>query len=103
MAAAVFQTVNLYIVWGVLCTNAQCTIALLKLSMQIHVHHCIKTYSELWEEDDWGVCSCDGRTLVHAGLPHLRDAPDTRTVDLSSTPVEMKDEESRTVEGEEEE
>ena len=103
MAAAVFQIVNLYMVWGVLCTNAQCTIALLKLSMQIHVHQCIKTYHELWEEDDRGVCSCDGRTLVHIGLPHLRNTSDIKTVDLSSTPVEMKDEESRTVEGEEEE
>ena len=62
-----------------------------------------KMYRELWEEDDQGVCSCDGRTLVHIGLPHLRDAPDTRTVDLSSTAVEMKSKESRTVEKEEEE
>ena len=60
------------------------------------------TYRELWEEDDRGVCSCDGWTLVHAGLPHLRDASDTRTVDLSSAPVEMKSEESTTVEKEEE-
>ena len=62
------------------------------------VNQCIKTYRELWEEDDWGGCSCNCRTLVHIGLPHLRDASDTRTVDMSSTPVEMKDEESRTVE-----
>ena len=61
------------------------------------------TYRELWEEDDWGLCSCDGWTLVYTGLPHLRDASDTRTVDLSSTPMERKDEESTTVEKEEEE
>ena len=61
------------------------------------------TYHELWEEDDRGGCSCDGRTLVHAGLPHLRNTSDTRTVDLSSTPVEMRSEESTTVEKEEEE
>ena len=88
--------VNLHIMWGVLCTIAQCTIALLKLSMQIHVHQCIKTYRELWEEDDRGVSSCDGWTLVHIGLPHLRNTSDIRTVDLSSTPAERKDEESTT-------
>ena len=51
------------------------------------------TYRELFEEDDRRVCSYDGRTLVHTGLPHLRNASDKRTVDLSSTPVERKDEE----------
>ena len=60
------------------------------------------TYRELWEEDDRGGCSCDGRTLVHAGLPHLRNTSDTRTVDLLSTPVEMRSEESTTVEKEQE-
>ena len=50
----------------------------------------VLTYRELWEEDDWGVCHCDGRTLAHTGLPLQRNASDKRTVDLSSAPVEMK-------------
>ena len=58
----------------------------------LHHYICkyIKTYCELWEEDDWGVCPCDGRTLTHAGLPLQRDASDKRTVDPSSAPVERK-------------
>ena len=63
-----------------------------------HAYSCssmsLLTYRELWEEDDRGGCSCDGRTLVHTGLPHLRNTSNTRTVDLSSAPAERKDEES---------
>ena len=50
----------------------------------------VLTHHELWEEDDRGVCHCDGRTLAHTGLPLQRDPSDRRTVDLSSAPVEMK-------------
>ena len=55
----------------------------------------IKTYCELWEEDNRGVCPCDGRTLTHTGLPLQRNASDKRTVDLSSAPAKRMGEGSK--------
>ena len=65
----------------------------------LHHYICkyIKTYYELWEEDNRGVCPCDGRTLTHARLPLQRNASNKRTVDLSSAPVERKGVESKAV------